>query len=450
MVSCKLLTTLAVCAIGLIPRSAEPCSCAAPGSPCSATWQADAVFVGRVVSIESSPIGAGRLLQFAVVETFRGVRLSQVTLVTGYGQADCGYPFRMGESYVVYAHRSPEGQLSASSCTRTRPLAEASEDLSYLRSLAAVVPGTLARVAGRVQLWQPHGQPGEPRSVPGLTVTARGQGRTFSARSNDRGEFELIGLPLGQYDITPAAPPGYASVPDTIDVRDPRGCGPTVLFVEYDGRVTGRVVDRRGVGIGGLPLQLVPPADVENPNVSSSRAQTWTKTDGTFELRRVSPGEYVLGFDSVRGYEGQLTFPSAFYPGGIEPMRASRIVVSAGERVRLRNFVVPGGLRLVTVKGIVVDEAGRPVRNASIALRDRTEGPNVIGSQFVTGGDGCFVLTLVEGGHYDIHVSRDDQVSIVPFTASAGTGVLRVVMKPRRPVEHASAAYGIARRGPEK
>ena len=428
----KLLTTLAVCAIGLIPESADACKCARPGSPCAATWQADAVFVGHVVSIESSSMQGGRVVQLAVVEAFRGFQLSQVTLVTGYGES-CGYDFRMGESYVVYARRSPEGQLSTSICTRTRPLANGSEDLTYLRSLAAVVPGTRARVAGRVQLWLPHGHPGELKSVPGVTVSARGGGRTFSARSNDRGDFELTGLPLGKYDIVAAAPAGYESVPDTVDVRDPRGCGATVLFLEYDGRVTGRVVNRRGAGIGGLPLHLVPRADVENPSASSSRAQTWTAPDGTFELRRVIPDEYVLGFDSVRGYDGQLTFPSASYPSGTDPTRASRIVVSAGERVRLQPFVVPDGLGLVAVKGIVVDEAGRPVRDASIVLRDRTEGPNVIGSQVVTGKDGRFVFALVDGGNYDIHVSRvsrDVQVSIVPFTASAGT-VLTVVMKPR-------------------
>ena len=112
-------------------------------------------------------------------------------------------------------------------------------------------------------------------------------------------------------------------------------------------------------------------------------------------------------------------------------MRASRIVISAGEQVRLRDFVAPDDLHLVTVNGIVVDEAGRPVRGASITLRDRTERPNIIGSPFVTGGNGRFVFTLVKGGKHDIHVSRDDQISIVPFTAVAGSAVLKVVMKPR-------------------
>jgi hypothetical protein len=120
----------------------------------------------------------GRLVQLAVVEAFRAFQLSQVTLVTGYGQVDCGYPFRMGESYVVYAYRSPTGQLSTGICTRTRPVANATDDLTYLRSLVAIRPGDLARVAGRVRLWEWPRRPEELRPMPGITVTAAGEGRT--------------------------------------------------------------------------------------------------------------------------------------------------------------------------------------------------------------------------------------------------------------------------------
>jgi hypothetical protein len=74
--------------------------------------------------------------------------------------------------------------------------------------------------------------------------------------------------------------------------------------------------------------------------------------------------------------------------------------------VRLGNFVVPESIKLVTVPGIVVDEAGRPLRGAIVALRDRTEGPNVIGPRFVTGDDGRFAFSLVDGGRYDVHVTR--------------------------------------------
>jgi hypothetical protein len=150
MIARTVFAMLVSCVVALSPRAADACSCLNSGMACTAAWRADAVFVGHVVSIESSSPG-GRIVGLAVVEAFRGFQLSQVTLVTGYSGADCGYPFQMGESYLVYAHRSPTGELSTSICSRTRPAANASDDLAYLRSLAAIKPGTLARVPGRVQ-----------------------------------------------------------------------------------------------------------------------------------------------------------------------------------------------------------------------------------------------------------------------------------------------------------
>jgi hypothetical protein len=320
-------------------------------------------------------------------------------------------------------------------------MANATDDLTYLRSLAAIRPGDLARVAGRVQLWEWPRADRELQPMPGITVTATGEGRTFSARADGRGEFELTGLPLGKYDVVASAPEGYEGVARSLEIHDPRGCGAPVLYVRHDGRVAGRVVDRGGGGIRGLPLDLVPAADVNKPGGSGNRVQAWTAADGTFELRPVAPGEYLLGFNSVRSHDGQLTFPRAFYPGVAEPTGAGRVVVSVGDRVRLRDFVVPDNIRLVTIEGLVIDEAGRPVPDASIALRDNTEGPNIIGPRFVTGDDGRFAFSVVEGGKYDVHVTRyvgadlrtrEVQVGMVPFTASAGAPVLKVVMKPSR------------------
>jgi hypothetical protein len=111
----RLLATLLVSvAIVWCPGSAQACSCAGSGTPCDAAWRADALFVGHVVSMSST---AERRVELAVIEPFRGLQLSQVTVVTGYGGADCGYPFEIGQSYLVYAHRTPDGQLTTSICS---------------------------------------------------------------------------------------------------------------------------------------------------------------------------------------------------------------------------------------------------------------------------------------------------------------------------------------------
>jgi hypothetical protein len=102
--------------------------------------------------------------------------------------------------------------------------------------------------------------------------------------------------------------------------------------LRYDGRVTGRVVDSKGTGVQGLPIELLRSADVDKPGGGSTIPKAWTAADGTFAMRLVAPGEYVLGFNSIRGHDGQLTFPRAFHPGVTDPAAAGRVAVGVGTK----------------------------------------------------------------------------------------------------------------------
>src|SRR5262245_32451988 len=106
----KILPTLAITILAwMSPGSARACTRPQAGAACDAAWHAEAVFVGEVVSISTM---RGRHVELAVIEPFRGLQLTEVEMEGGYGGADCGYPFELGQSYVVYAHRTPEGQLT--------------------------------------------------------------------------------------------------------------------------------------------------------------------------------------------------------------------------------------------------------------------------------------------------------------------------------------------------
>ena len=47
------------------------------------------------------------------------------------GSTDCEYPFKIGETYLVYAN-GKENELRTSLCSRTSPLTLAEEDLRIL------------------------------------------------------------------------------------------------------------------------------------------------------------------------------------------------------------------------------------------------------------------------------------------------------------------------------
>jgi len=124
--------------LALYANPASACSCLSNGPPCQWYFQVDAVFAGAVTVISEIdgppdlpyPL---RLVRFAVERGFRGVDAATAEAVTGMGGGDCGYPFKTGERYLVYAYRNQEGRLVTGICSRTRPLAEADEDLAFIQ-----------------------------------------------------------------------------------------------------------------------------------------------------------------------------------------------------------------------------------------------------------------------------------------------------------------------------
>jgi len=69
---------------------------------------------------------------FAVSESWKGVETKMVTVRTRPG-VDCGYKFIVGSQYLVYAYPGPDG-WETNVCTRTRELADAGDDLLFLRT----------------------------------------------------------------------------------------------------------------------------------------------------------------------------------------------------------------------------------------------------------------------------------------------------------------------------
>jgi len=123
------LAALSALMLWLAPvRAVQACSCAEQGFD-EARQRASAIFEGQVKAIEAE---GGRLqVRFWVVRSFKGASDELLTLGTATDAAACGYSFQVGQSYLVYAEPG-EGGLEASRCTRTRPMAEAGDDLDAL------------------------------------------------------------------------------------------------------------------------------------------------------------------------------------------------------------------------------------------------------------------------------------------------------------------------------
>jgi hypothetical protein len=163
---------LAVCLAILFTFLARPspvsaCSCVADVTLPDNFALHDAVFAGKVIRIVDNyaPIfssldymmfkmgyhnyffdhfvhNAERRLGFSiffkVINSWKGVEKTLAKVHTGRGDGDCGYPFAVGEKYLVYANPAygiPGNYWVAGICSRTAELTSANEDLNYLTSI---------------------------------------------------------------------------------------------------------------------------------------------------------------------------------------------------------------------------------------------------------------------------------------------------------------------------
>jgi len=116
--------------------AALACKCR-PVEVAEAQSDAQVIFEGRVskISDETPSEGGpppGKQITLAIVRTWKGVdNVETVTVRTNESSASCGYAFQLDTSYLIYAGGTPDA-LSVSSCSRTRLMADASEDLAAL------------------------------------------------------------------------------------------------------------------------------------------------------------------------------------------------------------------------------------------------------------------------------------------------------------------------------
>ena len=108
------------------------CSCRPPGTPEDEFERAAAIFSGYVIS---SAVGRGTnafdldswvnvRVQFAVSDMEKGPSSEFVDVWTADQRTACGYQFRVGATYHVYASQLPDGRLSTSSCHHVTLLKE--------------------------------------------------------------------------------------------------------------------------------------------------------------------------------------------------------------------------------------------------------------------------------------------------------------------------------------
>lgn len=134
-----LFLAIAFCCFTVIPEPAHACGCF-PSLPnvspkklvLEEKKRSTAVFSGTVISISLSQ-GAILAVKLKVERTWKYVHEHEIIVFTPASDSHCGFNFEVGQSYLVYASASPQGELWTNHCTRTGRLSiDVNDDLKVL------------------------------------------------------------------------------------------------------------------------------------------------------------------------------------------------------------------------------------------------------------------------------------------------------------------------------
>jgi len=121
-------------------RGARACTCLPAPPPLKAFAGAEAVFRGRVTGIAQKPTYAPQIdrmvqgyeVSVEVTQSWKGGVAGAGKVDTGSGLGDCGFEFRKGDSYLIYAVRTPAGHWYTNACTRTKSVKRVGEEILEL------------------------------------------------------------------------------------------------------------------------------------------------------------------------------------------------------------------------------------------------------------------------------------------------------------------------------
>lgn len=410
------------------------CSCFALPPIYQAYETTDAVFVGKVTGSNEPKVREDSsdedvFFDIEVLESFKGVESKSVKLNRGSIGSSCYSGYQIGETYLFYASKKPDGGFfvdrikgenivyQGSFCHHTENLKSAQDQLIFIREMLQGKPesqiyGSVARsdLDPVYFEWQ--------RTYLGeIKVVLIGDKNTFETVTDKNGIFRFNNIPEGKYVIKPS--PGidykvYFPESETFQVLQNRTILPergdyfsyksfyADFSLGWNNRIEGYAIDSEGNSFERFVIKMLPISKAEGemfPDYLKNSPDP--HTDGFFFFGGITPGKYVLALEvytpSSNGVKKRF-----YYPNSETVAKAQIFEINSTSKIQNLNFRVP--LTIRDVKGEVVWSDGTSVGSRGwLVLKNSETNNGNVSFDWESTKNGKFVIQAFEGFEYWIH-----------------------------------------------
>lgn len=390
------------------------------------------IFVGKLVQASEATTRngygitetgyVGKLL-FEVVEPFSGVSEKTVTVWSnGYG---CGALYHLGETYLVFARQSKEHPLQAEPCS-TYPVSQyLTEDkqpnytLKFLRDVAQrKLDGAEISVVVYVDAnYSMKGEEQNEKYLPGIEVKIEGEGKEFSAVTDQDGRYKVKGLKPGKYIVSMILPDGMlfteGEKPEEEIILRECGCAPTGFKLALNSGLHGTVKDENGKPVEGINVRLFS-TELQDQIASEDFKRSLyddgvtSDPDGKYQFKSILPGKYLIA-TNFDGATPEFPYRRSFYPQTADVKKTQIITVEPGKSTGPFDLRLSKKLSIQMIEGTVVWLDGTPAVGARVEMKlpDDYRDQDVA----VTDEKGRFTLKAVKDRDYRIRVAWQEDDS---------------------------------------
>ena len=402
------------------PGRADACTCAPPAAMCAVYWRVSTVFAGTVRDIQPVPERPGMLaVRFDVDQRGRGVESDSVTIESApQDGVNCGYTFRVGERYVVYASAGANGQLTTSMCSGTKLATAAAADLAFLREVTGPPRGV--RVFGHVRRVEEDLVSFNRRDfggVSGARIQLNGDTVSREVTTGADGDYDFRDLPAGTYTVNVTPPKGLALAgpplpprehhppPRAVTLTNPSECAEIFTWPRTDAQISGVLLDSKGRPADEEPIDLIAVANAARTDKQIPHVSVRTGADGRFTFAFIPPGRYLVGVNLKNPPPASQVDHRAYYPGVTEPVRATEVPVDAGSRVQLTAFQLPNWPLERRISGVVMWSDGTPAPGVTLTVTGASPQPVSLDAE------GRFNISLPLGARFWLHAQGSRMVN---------------------------------------